>query len=138
MPAMPISFTLVTASGTDSPADRREIGPLGLASMRQSMTEFGMLVGRVPLRWPGDGEPRSLFDGEDGEAHGIPDRKLAGAEQLITAAQIAAALASYDAKPAAVRAESEDAEVHPSWQPWIALLRRAAQQGGLRFRDTRL
>ncbi|MFJ8430395.1 hypothetical protein ACIQ9P_03725 [Kitasatospora sp. NPDC094019] len=101
----------ITDSVGTTDDDSRSVSALGLLSLRTQMRRLGMLADYQPLLWPDlDGERPLPLPGGDG----IPDSKLTSTSgQLITPAEIAAALAAYDRTPDTVRADLE-----ADWSAW--------------------
>ncbi|WP_147409084.1 hypothetical protein [Kitasatospora xanthocidica] len=137
---MTVHFHLTrSAAAADGQDCQFDTTALGLNSLRETMRGFGMLTDYQPLLWPDlDGpERRRLFqedpDSADPNPGGIPDSKLTRPGRWrISAAEITAALATYDAAPAEVRLAVEDPDDgYPAWVRWIAFLRLAAGHDGI-------
>lgn len=74
---------------------------------------------------------RAVMDAAEAEPTGIPTYKLAYNDgALVTPAEITAALTAYEAHPNVDVSETPLGD--PTWPHWIAFLRRAKEQGGLR------
>ncbi|MGW4691027.1 hypothetical protein ACWEO1_01405 [Kitasatospora cineracea] len=135
-----MTFLLTIDTGDDhdhDPKNRYETSALALGLLRDAMQGFGMLTGdQLPL--PSSSRPALYYPAAPGQpgpaAGGIPIDKLTrSGGQFITAAEITAALAAYDAAPEPARAIAEDENCGPyGWPSWIAFLRRGAEHAGIR------
>ncbi|KDN85712.1 hypothetical protein [Kitasatospora cheerisanensis] len=133
-----MTFLLAIDTGDDhDPKSRYETSALALGLLRDAMQGFGMLTGdQLPL--PSCSRQALDYstapDRPGPAAGGIPIDKLTrSGGQLITAAEIAAALAAYEAAPEPLRAIAEDPASGPhGWPSWIAFLRRGAEHAGIR------
>ncbi|MEU3566892.1 hypothetical protein AB0E96_00455 [Kitasatospora sp. NPDC036755] len=137
---MTVRFRLTRSTGaTDGQDCRFDTSALGLNVLRETMRRFAMLTDYQPLLWPDLDGPESLrlFQEDPGSTDpnpaGIPDSKLTRPGRWrISAAEITAALATYDAAPAEVRLAVEDPDDgYPAWVRWIAFLRLAAGHDGI-------
>ncbi|MCX5328105.1 hypothetical protein [Streptomyces sp. NBC_00140] len=74
---------------------------------------------------------QAVKDASETMPTGIPRYKIDSNDGfLVTVAEITAALATYDAHPGVAIAEMPVGD--PTWRTWIAFLRHAQAQGGLR------
>ncbi|WSQ08946.1 hypothetical protein OG604_14870 [Streptomyces sp. NBC_01231] len=74
---------------------------------------------------------RAVMDAAEPKPTGIPTYKLAYNDgSLVTVTEITAALTAYEAHPGVAIAEVPMGD--PTWRLWVAFLRRAKADGGLR------
>nr|BEK65670.1 hypothetical protein KPHV_28970 [Kitasatospora purpeofusca] len=151
---MGFQLNIETADNSDDDTCWHLSSSLGMASLCSAMRTFGMLTDMPVPHWPRISEfgltradftaPGQVVPGKedrhaavraatdavraaaDPDPRGIPHHKLASQleQWLIVPAEITAALAAYDARPAAERNDAEHA--YPEWSQWLRFLRRAA------------